>query len=737
MRILPLRNAKKNLSTSTKDIATQKLTEQSLPRRQEYLRQQAEALNFVAKIKIQTAEDLSLAIKEILRIDAQTILVERVSLWLYGDQNTKITCIELYEQSKQKYSYGFKLHASEYSSYFKALEENRIIAAHDACADPRTKEFKENYLVPLKISSMLDAPVHVGGKVVGVLCHEHVGPTRHWFIEEENFAASIADFIALALEQKERRLAEEALRQREEQLRLITDSLPVLISYIDQDQCYQFTNAAYEKWFGISTAQIQGQHMKDVLGDKAYEISKPYIEQALKGEKVDYEAELPYKHGGKRYVNVTYVPQFNDNQVMGFHVLVNDLTERYKVEQRLKVQYAVNRILAESGTLSDALSEILKAICKLTGWEIGLYWEVDLSINKIHCIEIWHNPTIHMNEFDMISRSVQFSPGEGLPGKVWDKRTAIWIEDFTKDNNFPRGSAAQQNGLRGGMGIPIQSGKEVLGALEFFSSQTLQPDQGLLDLMTAIGFKLGQYIQRKKDEERIHQYTEELLKSNKGLQEFAYVASHDLQEPLRVVSGYVQLLSKQYRWKFDVAADEYMTYIVQGIDRMHKLIQDLLLYSRLQSPVQLFRKIDMNEICEQAIENLKISIEENKALITHTSLPRIYANQTQMIQLFQNLIGNAIKFKRPGVKSKVHISAENKGGMWIFSVEDNGVGIEPEYFDRIFDIFRRLHSHSDYAGTGIGLAICKKIIEYHHGQIWVQSILGKGSTFYFSLPENS
>jgi PAS domain S-box-containing protein len=238
--------------------------------------------------------------------------------------------------------------------------------------------------------------------------------------------------------------------------------------------------------------------------------------------------------------------------------------------------------------------------------------------------------------------------------------------------------------------------------------------------------------ERKKLEQKINQYSKELERSNVELSNFGSIVAHDLGAPLRAVSGFAGLLQKRYKEKLDAEADEYISHIVEGTGRMQHLIKDLLEYARVGTSSKPLVQVDVNIIIEKALANLMFEITESRAVITADTLPTVSADDTRLIQLFQNLVGNALKYRTN--TPHIYISAERKDGEWLFRISDNGIGIEPRQFERIFQIFQRLHTREEYSGTGIGLAICKKIVERLGGRIWVESKPGEGSTFFFTLP---
>lgn len=239
--------------------------------------------------------------------------------------------------------------------------------------------------------------------------------------------------------------------------------------------------------------------------------------------------------------------------------------------------------------------------------------------------------------------------------------------------------------------------------------------------------------ERRRAEETLAGKTIELQRSNAELEQFAYVASHDLREPLRMITGYTQLLEKRYRAQLDATAQDYIDFAVDGAKRMEALIIDLLTYSRVGTKGKAFAAADIEALFATTLKSLSIAIEESGAKVTHDPLPVMWCDGAQVGQLLLNLIGNGIKYHDTRIP-KIHLSCKRDGDQWLFAVSDNGIGIEARYAERIFVIFQRLHTRDEYPGTGIGLAVCKKIVERHGGRIWLESEPGRGSTFYFTIP---
>ena len=277
--------------------------------------------------------------------------------------------------------------------------------------------------------------------------------------------------------------------------------------------------------------------------------------------------------------------------------------------------------------------------------------------------------------------------------------------------------------------VVTKDGRHVAVSL---SGSVMRDEDGEIQGMVCVAQDI---TERKRTQEILERQTRELARSNSELEQFAWVASHDLQEPLRMVASYTQLLSKRYKGKLDADADEFIAFAVDGATRMRRLINALLELSRVGTRGKDFEATDCEAIYDRTLVNLQGLVEESGAVVTHDRLPTVMGDVTQLGQLFQNLIANAIKF-RGDEQLTVHVGAEQRNGHWEFCVRDNGIGIDPEYAERIFVVFQRLHGKGDRPGTGIGLSICKKIVELHGGRIWVKSQPDEGAAFYFTLPLN-
>jgi signal transduction histidine kinase len=317
-------------------------------------------------------------------------------------------------------------------------------------------------------------------------------------------------------------------------------------------------------------------------------------------------------------------------------------------------------------------------------------------------------------------------------GKIAAERRPHLTNDVPNDERIADHEWARREQMVAFAGYPLIVGDRCVGVMAMFAREALTEDT--LNAIAGVADAIAQGTERKRAETLLGERVAELARSNADLEQFAYVASHDLQEPLRLVTSYVQLLERRYKGKLDQDADHFIGFAVDGVARMQALIDDLLQYSRVDARTVAPSKVSAERALATALSNLAVALEESGAEVTHGSLPTVDAEASQLAQVFQNLIANAIKF-RGATAPRVHVSAEETNDEWQLAVEDNGMGIESEHFNRIFIVFQRLHGQSEYTGNGMGLAICKKIVQRGGGRIWVQSQPGKGSTFYFTIPK--
>lgn len=488
----------------------------------------------------------------------------------------------------------------------------------------------------------------------------------------------------------ERKRAEEVRLASSYARSLIEASLDPLVT-ISLNGKIMDVNEATVRVTGVSREKLIGSDFSDYFTDPE-RARAGYREVFKKGFVLDYSLDLKHRDG--HLTPVLYnasVYRDEKGEVIGVFAAARDITERKRMEEALRGSEIKFKRLYDSNIIGI------------------IFWDTAGNISRAN------------NEF---LRIVGYTQDDVLQGKV------RW-KDMTPPEYAYLDEKALKEMAETGVSVP-------------FEKKYIRKDGSLVPVIIgAVLFKEQKDVgicfvldisERKRAEEQLKKTLENLARSNKELEQFAYIASHDLQEPLRMVASFTQLLEKRYKGKLDGDADEYIKFAVDGASRMQRLINDLLTYSRIGTRGKPFEPCDCQFVLGQVIVNLKTMIDENNALITNDDLPTIMADETQMIQLFQNLIGNAIKFRRKE-PPQVHISAEQKLGEWIFSVRDNGIGIDQQYKERIFVIFQRLHSKDEYGGTGIGLAICKRIVERHGGRIWIESEPGEGSTFYWTIPK--
>jgi PAS domain S-box-containing protein/MYXO-CTERM domain-containing protein len=477
------------------------------------------------------------------------------------------------------------------------------------------------------------------------------------------------------------------------------EAAPDAMVVVDEGQEIVLLNAQAEKRFGYSREQLVGQKVQTIIPEGFAErqiADRLRSTEVALAQEIDTGIELEGRRrdGSSFPIEIMLSPLQSDEGIM-VTAAIRDISVRREAESQLRMSEERFRMLV--GGVKDYAIFMLDPKGLVVSWNDGAE-----RIKGYKSSEIVGR---HFSYF--------YPPEQVAAGKP-----AAELLQAAADGQFEEeGWRLRKDGSRFWADVLITALHDEKGELRGFSK--------IIRDITA----------RKTAEELLAEKMKELSRSNKDLEQFSYVASHDLQEPLRMVASYMQLLSRRYKGKLDADADDFIGFAVDGTTRMQALIRDLLAYSRVGTGGAKLASIASDKCLQQALVNLRGSIEASGALVTHDPLPVVMANEMLLAQLFQNLVGNAIKYQSPGTP-KVHISAAlNDEKQWIFSVQDNGIGIEPQNFERVFGMFQRLHKGGEFSGTGIGLAICKKIVEQHHGNISVESQPGKGSTFFFTLAQ--
>lgn len=502
--------------------------------------------------------------------------------------------------------------------------------------------------------------------------------------------------IAVGLDITDRISTQESLKRSEERYRLLFEQMSeafalheIIFDESGKPCDYRFlsANPSFEKQTGLKVNEIIGKRVREVLPQTENYWIEEYGEVAMTGKSRDIEN---FSSALNRYYRVSaFSPRPGQ-----FATLFEDITVRRLAENALRESREKLEIALESGHIGT--------------------WERNLKNNEVICDE-------------RMEKIFGLKPGTF-------NRTYSAFEDLIDEEDLPHFRKAIARLLeKGALSDTVFRTRSGSGASKFVSTKAVVIKDNMGTPVSINGVCFDVTEMKKGTEKAILKLNDELLRSNKELESFAYVASHDLQEPLRMVSSFTQMLEQRYGDKLDQDAHDYIKYSVDGAKRMYELINGLLAYSRVQTKGKAFVEVNMEEVLEKVKRNLSLRITEKNARITNNVLPKIVADESQMIQLVQNLLENSIKFS-PG-SPKIHFSSVTNPDNYLFSVKDEGMGIDPQYFERIFKIFQRLFPKEDFEGTGIGLAICRRIVERHDGKIWVESEPGIGTTFLFTIPK--
>ena len=653
-----------------------------------------------------------------------------------------------------------------------------------AIADLEQADLQPCYIEFLRrfgVKANLIVPIVHQEEPWGLLIAHQCTSVRQWSSFEIDLLQQLANQLGIALAQSQ---LVEALRESEERFRTMADSAPVLIwmSGIDKLCTYfnqswlDFTGRTMEQERGYGWAE-QGVHQSDFQ-----HCLETYTTAFNSRRRFQMEYRLRRHDGQYRWLLSTGVPRFlADGSFAGYIGSCVDITERkeaekvlrsintdleQQVEERTAALVAANTDLQRRNILQilllqlsnqfinlkadevdQGIDQALQTIAEFTLSDHSCLFQLSADGATLSCTHSW----------DSHKTASEFPKNQNLPVDYfcWSFSQLERFEPIQVSCLAKLPPEAEQfkvdlegSSIKSFLLIPVISFGKLFGILGFYTVQAekvwTEDEIALLLIaadifVNALNRQHGEQLINQANAElairvqELNQANAELDRSNHELEHFAYIASHDLREPLRKIKSFTDLLVEDYRGQLDAQADKYLDYISDGSVRMQNLIKDLLTYSRLGRSELILEPTDLGKILEQVLSDLSVAIEENKAEIVADSLPTIQANPQQIAQLFQNLISNALKF-RSDVPPQIRIEAQLQQSEWLISIRDNGIGIKPQYTERIFEIFQRLHAREKYSGTGIGLAVCRKIVERHGGRIWLESEPTQGSTFYFTVP---
>ncbi|MEN6450941.1 MAG: ATP-binding protein [Thermoguttaceae bacterium] len=539
-----------------------------------------------------------------------------------------------------------------------------------------------------------------------------------------------------------RKQAEAELRRSKEEWERVLDTAPDLVAIFDEDHVIVRANHALADRLGMTQEQLAGMTCYEAIHGTS-EPPEWCPHSMTHGDGREHTAEM-YEPRLGGYFLVSTSPRFDSQgRVIGTIHIARDVTERKRREKQIDTLTRIYAVLSEVNETLIRVHDpdtVFSEVCRIITDKdrFPLAW-IGLPRGQQVVPIAAAGPAASM--LQEVRIEVAGPLGAGPTGTCIRENRPVINNDFAANPMLaPWSDVALRHGVRMSAAFPLRHQGEAIGSLTIYASDANSFDAehiGLLESLSAdISYTLDVIEhdqQRLRAEEALRVSAEELARSNQDLEQFASIASHDLQEPLRTVAGFVELLRKKYIDHLDTEANTFIEFVVEGTRRMQTLIRDLLAYSRVGTRHREPIPTNSADSLRQVLDDLYESIQQVGAEVTYGELPTVRADPSQLAQLFLNLIGNALKF-RSETPPKVHIDARRDGEYWRFSVSDNGIGIAPKYFDQIFEVFRRLHTREHYEGTGIGLAICKKIVDRHGGRIWVESQLGQGATFYFTLP---
>ncbi|ARS88877.1 PAS domain-containing sensor histidine kinase [Natrarchaeobaculum aegyptiacum] len=527
-----------------------------------------------------------------------------------------------------------------------------------------------------------------------------------------------------------REITDQKRRERElEQYRQVVETVDDGIYVLDDDRRFVMVNEGFAATTGYDREDLIGERAETVFGDEFVDIANEYQDALESGDQdVAVLEEALYRADGTTITVESRFARYEfDDQTTGRVGVTRDVSERRRRERQQRIVAELGQFALESDDVDELMGELTAKLSEGLDVEGCIAFEFD-GRSRLTCREQvgWDDVLAPTESIDATALSVD---------RILETERPV-VEDVESTSAPRRPALLERRGIRSGITTVIGSPEDPWGVLGGYDSRQRSFTAQDVTFVQSVANVLAEAIERQQYQRRLEDLVDDLEESNERLEQFAYVASHDLQEPLRMVSSYLQLVEDRYGDALDEDGEEFIAFATDGADRMREMIDGLLEYSRVQTQGQPLEPVALNDVVETVRRDLQVSIDEHEAEIVVEDLPRVVGDTAQLRQLFLNLLENAIAYSGDE-PPRVHVSAERdrtrSGDEWVVSVRDEGVGIDPDHADRIFDVFERLVSHDEHPGTGIGLALCKRVVERHGGEIWVESEPGEGSTFSFTL----
>jgi PAS domain S-box-containing protein len=551
-------------------------------------------------------------------------------------------------------------------------------------------------------------------------------------------------YVCVKRDITKRKQNELALRRSQSELTDFFENASIGLHWVSADGTILRANQAELDLLGYTREEYVGRNIIDLHYDR--EVIEDILARLRAGEIIqDYEARLLCKDGSLKTVRIDSSAYFENGKFVHSRSFTRDITDRRRTEHRLALQYAITRIVSRSIDFVEGTHEILETVCESLGWQVGILWAVDHQDEVLRCVDVWHNPTLDMHEFELTSRTRTFPLRVGLPGRIWESGKPAWVSNLKTDPNFPRAPFAEHCGLRTGFGFPILIGDEVIGVIEFFTQELRQPDHELLEMIGSVGRQIGQFQERKRAEEKLaHLLVRERSaradaeKANRLKDEFLATLSHELRTPLNAVIGWSRMLKSG---RLDPkSANHAIEVIERNAWAQKQIIEDILDVSRvITGKLQLhLGPVDLVAVVNAALDAVRPAFEAKEIKVEtnyEDCLKVIVGDADRLQQVVWNLLSNASKFTP--ARGSVGISVIQDRNYAQIQISDTGPGIARDFLPHVFERFRQADGSTTrlHGGLGLGLAIVRHLVELHGGLISVENgTVRSGAVFTVQLP---